>query len=91
MAFAEFLSEAQPAAADAVPLAIERPADETVVMAIRRLARAYPMLERRRLVGDASRFLAQHALEGRDAKEVIDALELVFERHYRDTAGASGR
>lgn len=65
-----------------------RPPGESVALAIRRLTRSYPMLDRRRLMGPASALLAQHALQGRAAAEVIDELELVFESHYRGTRGA---
>lgn len=84
LAFAEFLA-AQPAesGAAAVVQRVPRPAEETVAMAIRRLRQTYPMLDRRRLMGDAARHLAQNALDGRDARVVIDELEIVFERHYR--------
>lgn len=67
-----------------------RPAEESVVLAIRRLKRSYPMLDRRCLMGPASALMAQHALQGRAAAEVIDELELVFERHYREHRGACG-
>jgi hypothetical protein len=92
LAFAEFLlSRApQPAAGAGVPVApepIERPAEETVVMAIRRLTRTYPMLDRRKLFDATSRFMAQHALQGRAAPEVIDELEIVFAEHYRRLKG----
>ena len=81
--FAEFLNgNAQDAAAASEPLAIPRPAGETVTMAIRRLTRTYPMLDRRKLMAEASQFMAQHALEGREAAAVIDELEAVFARHY---------
>ena len=66
--------------AQAVPIA--RPETETVVMAIKRLIQTYPMLDRRKLFGDTSKFVAQHALEGRPAGEVIDELEIVFARHF---------
>ena len=58
---------------------------ETVVMAIKRLTRTYPMLDRRKLIGRTSQLMAEHALQGRAAVEVIDELEMVFERYYRDT------
>jgi hypothetical protein len=84
IAFAEFLAAgAQEEAGDSrEPLAIPRPAGESVTLAIRRLVRTYPMLDRRRLMGEASKFMAQHALEGRPASEVIDDLEVLFVRHY---------
>lgn len=88
LAFAEFLAvrSAQPAApagGAGEPESIERPAEETVVMAIRRLTRTYPMLDRRKLFDATSRFMAQHALQGRAAPEVIDELEIVFAEHYQ--------
>src|SRR6185436_4949323 len=85
ISFAEFLT-AQPGESDrgrrgeVVPIA--RPAGETVTMAVRRLFLTYPMLERRMLMAEASELMAQNALEGRDAREVIDELERVFRRHY---------
>lgn len=84
IAFAEFLGGSAPDAAGAAsePVAIPRPDGETVTMAIRRLVRTYPMLDRKRLMAEASQFMAQHALEGRPAHEVIDELEKVFARHY---------
>jgi hypothetical protein len=84
IAFAEFLAvRGTPADSDTrEPVNLPRPAEETVTLAIRRLVRTYPMLDRRRLLGEASRFVAQHALEGRPASEVIDELEVVFARHY---------
>jgi hypothetical protein len=86
IAFAEFLggSESDTAGAASEPVAIPRPDGETVPMAIRRLVRTFPMLDRKRLMAEASQFMAQHALEGRPAHEVIDELEAVFARHYRN-------
>lgn len=84
IAFAEFFaaSPAEEPGITRAPLVIPRPDGETVTMAIRRLVRTYPMLDRRRLMVEASQFMAQHALEGRAAAEVIDELERVFARHY---------
>lgn len=76
------------AAPAAEPRREPRPAGESVALAIRRLTRSYPMLDRRRLMGPASALMAQHALQGRAAAEVIDELELVFERHYRECRSA---
>lgn len=89
IAFGEFLAAratqdggATPSAPDQ-PLPIARPETETVVMAIKRLTQTYPMLDRRKLLSDTSRFVALHALEGRPAVEVIDELEVVFSRHHK--------
>jgi hypothetical protein len=92
IAFAEFLAVNPPDTADIArePVATPRPDNETVTLAIRRLVRTYPMLDRRRLMAEASRFLAQHALEGRAANEVIDELEGVFARHYQQFRSECG-
>ena len=84
IAFAEFLNgrAPDPGAAVADPVALPRVPGETVTLAIRRLIRTYPMLDRRKLMAEASHLMAQHALEGREAAEVIDELEVVFARHY---------
>lgn len=58
---------------------------ETVVMAIKRLTRTYPMIERRKLIGRTSELMAEHALQGRAAVEVIAELEVVFAEHFRKT------
>ena len=91
--FAEFLAEGATDAKSAVrePVAIPRPAGETVTMAIRRLIRTYPMLDRRKLMVEASEFMAQHALQGRPADEVIDELEALFARHYERHKSKVGR
>jgi hypothetical protein len=82
----ELLEFAQVLAAPvAEPCREPRLPDESVVLALRRLVRNYPMLERRRLMGTASALMAQHVLEGRAAAEIIDELELVFERHYLES------
>jgi hypothetical protein len=83
IAFAEFLTVgAQEGPVAAEPVAIPRPAAETVTMAIRRLTKSYPMLDRRRLMGEASQLLAQHALQGRPSAAVIDDLEVLFSRQF---------
>lgn len=86
--FAEFLRARAGAAAGsgampAKPRRIKAAQGETVVMAVRRLRRSYPMLDRRKLMHETSRCMAEHALEGRPAAEVIAELETVFARHYR--------
>jgi hypothetical protein len=93
IAFAEFLSDgaAEPGATEREPVAIPRPESETVTMAIRRLVRIYPMLDRRKLMVEASEFMAQHALQGRPAAEVIDELENLFARHFKKLQKRGGR
>jgi hypothetical protein len=91
--FAAFLATRAPAAARAAPpdrpLPIPRPADETVVRAIKRLRATYPMLDPRLLLHDTSRCMSQHVAQGRPATEVIDELETVFARHYEKLTGGA--
>jgi hypothetical protein len=93
--FAEFLvhragRQLQPVAAAAVPVdvpepeAVPRPANEKVVAAVKRLAKTYFMLDKSKMLGVTSELVIQHIVQGRDAAEVIDELEQVFEMHYRE-------
>lgn len=87
LAFAEFLAgRTQPAAAPAPspePLVLPRPAQESVIAAIRRLTRTYPMIERGPMLDETSLLMSSHVLQGRDAALVIDDLEALFLRHYQ--------
>jgi len=87
-AYAEFLTVRSGtvgmAEVAAKPQPESRPDGESVVMAIRRLTRTYPMLDRRKLMGHTSQLMAEHALQGRAVAEVIEELELLFARHYHD-------
>ena len=96
-AFADFLAQrpavrtvteqagarATPAVAVPEPEPIERPGTETVVGALKRLSRTYPMLDKSQMLSATSELVAQHILQGTDAAEAIDALEAVFREHYR--------
>ena len=85
--YAEFLMgrEADPedAAVSQQPLAIPRPENESVVKSIKRLRETYPMLDRNKLLHETSALMAQHAVHRRPAGEVIDELELLFQRHFQ--------
>lgn len=82
--FAEFLVNRQPAepAAPQSVNKIERPAEETVIAAIKRLTASYPMLEKDKIFNETSALMMQHMVQGRAANEVIDELEKIFEQHY---------
>ncbi len=84
--FAEFLLERKNTSAvnDALltPEDIERPADETVVGAIKRLKQTYHMLDTDALLDQASTLMGQHILQGRDAPSVIDDLQALFQANY---------
>lgn len=60
-----------------------RPPHESVVAAIKRLRRVYPMLEPGEMLHETSALMAAHVLQGRDAGEVIDELERLFDGHYQ--------
>lgn len=92
LAFGEFLAaRSRPAAETPVPAAadvsrepvpIPRPDAESVVLALKRLAATYPMLDRKKLLDVTSTLVMQHLVAGRDRVEVIDELEIVFRREY---------
>lgn len=99
IAFAEFLLSrtqrvpVQPTAADSSapaaspppePEPIPRPEQESVVKAVKRLSKTYPMLDKSKMLSETSELVAQHIMQGRDAVEVIDELERVFQRFYQD-------
>lgn len=65
------------------PVPIPRPSEESVVKAIQRLTKTYPMLEKNKLLNETSSYMAQHMLQGRPAAEVIDELEALFAAHYQ--------
>jgi len=65
------------------PVPLPRPAQETVIGAIKRLAQTYPMLERDMLFNETSTLMSAHVMQGRAAESVIDALETLFAQHYQ--------
>ena len=95
--FAEFLlirhgstgAEAMPSAAAEIPapLDIPRPAEESVVKAVKRLRATYPMLDARKLLNETSAIMTQHVMQGRDKIEVIEELEILFRVHYEKLTG----
>lgn len=85
--YADFLlTQGQPeqAAPSPIPLEIPRPAQESVVKAIKRLRETYPMLDRAKILHETSALMTQHLLHGRLAPDVIDELEALFRRHYQE-------
>ncbi len=86
--FAEFLAGRHGTSVEIpAPVPVSRPQHETVVAAIRRLSQTYPMLDKRKILNQASVLMAQHVMAGREAAEVIDELEVIFERQYRAAQG----
>lgn len=65
------------------PLESSRPENENVVNAIKRLRASYFMLNTDVLLNESSALMAQFMIQGRDAKEVIDDLEILFYNQYQ--------
>lgn len=66
------------------PEPIERPEDESVVEAIKRLKKTYHMLDTDSLLTQVSTLMGQHLLHGREAGLVIDDLEVLFKAGYEE-------
>lgn len=86
-AFAEFLANRDAGNGEtAGPEPLQRsprPADESVVAAMRRLSQDFSMLDKAAILHEAAGLMAQHTLQGRPAVEVIDELEGLFDREYQ--------
>ncbi|MDH5387654.1 MAG: DUF2281 domain-containing protein [Gammaproteobacteria bacterium] len=82
--FAEFLqSKGGPVVKEVgEPIEIIRPDKETVVGAIKRLKQTYPMIDSMAVFSSASELMTEHMVKGRDAIEVIDEMEKIFEDFY---------
>ena len=89
--FAAFLASRTPARRVAVktepevvpePDIIERPAGESVVGALKRLSKSYPMLDKTVMLSATSDLVATTIMQGSDPVGVIDELEAIFSEHY---------
>jgi len=82
--FARYLRDQRPLAPEPVPeiLDIPRPEGESVINAIRRLTRTYPMLNRDTLFDEASGLMARHMMHGETSEDTIDQLETLFKSRY---------
>ncbi|UCC55225.1 MAG: hypothetical protein JSU75_07540, partial [Gammaproteobacteria bacterium] len=54
------------------PEKIERPADESVVGALKRLSKTYPMIDKSEMLSATSDLVATHIMQGTEASKVID-------------------
>lgn len=81
------VKESAAALVDSAPLDIPRPADESVVRAIKRLRTTYHMLDVRKLLNQTSDLMTAHVVKGRDKVEVIEELEILFRTHYEEFTG----
>jgi hypothetical protein len=98
VAFAEFLSKREGASADEEgqetsldPIPIERPEDESVVAAIKRLSSSYHMLDTSTLLTESSSLMTAHLIHGRSASDVIDELEALFTKEYEAYKQGAGQ
>jgi hypothetical protein len=91
LAFADFLAqraedavapEGGAAGVPSQPIPEPRPANETVIAAIKRLRRSYPMLDSGTMLHETAALMAAHVLQGREAAAVIDELEALFAQRY---------
>lgn len=64
------------------PVAVEKPENEKVVDALKRLSATYPMLEKKKLLDKASALVAQHVMFGQPAPVVIGQIEDLFQKEY---------
>jgi len=89
--FAEFLKSRAPEPASKItePLGIARPDDESVVAAIKRLKKNYPMIAQKTLLNETSEFMMQHMMQGKSAIDVIDEMEQLFEIKFNEIVGAN--
>ena len=83
--FAAFLAERYPPQVQVAkePLEIPRPTEESVIAAVKRLSATYPMLNKDSMLHETSALVAQHLVQGRDAMDVIDELEDIFQQRYQ--------
>lgn len=82
--FAEFLASRHKVEVKeiALPQEITRPDTESVVAAVKRLSATFPMLNKDKLLNETASLVTQNLIQGRDAVEVIDELEVIFRKEY---------
>lgn len=73
------------------PEYIERPENERVVDALKRLSKVYPMLDKKPLLDKASSIVAQHVMFGKPAKNAIDEIEALFQEAYNKFTAEQGK
>jgi hypothetical protein len=89
LAFAQFLQQREGAVDGSDdqelspdPILVERPEEESVVAAIKRLTSCYHMLDTASLLTETSSLMTSHLIHGRSAPDVIDELEELFSQEY---------
>ena len=66
-----------------LPEDLPRPQVETVVGAIKRLKAKYHMIDSMSVFSAASSLMTDNMVKGRDVAEVIDEMEVLFDRAYK--------
>ena len=89
LAFAEFLSHRgandDDETLERVPskaLDIIRPSKESVVKAIKRLSKTYPMVDKENILHPISAVMTSHIMQGKSAQDAIDELQDLFLKEY---------
>jgi hypothetical protein len=71
------------------PEIMARPDGESVVGALKRLSKSYPMLDKAELLSATSDLVATNIMQGTDPVGVIDELEDIFRTHYAQLVSAN--
>lgn len=91
--FSQFLASRHPAEqqADQVYNPLPRPEAESVIAAIKRLSKSYPMLDKTALFDQTSAVMSAHILQDVSKAESVDKLERIFREKYDVFLNASGQ
>ena len=84
--YAEFLCQRyaeEPEPVPQQPLDIPRPQQETVIKAIQRLSKTYPMLDSKELFEKTSTYMMRNMMHGEDHDILIDEMEVFFKERYQ--------
>jgi hypothetical protein len=65
-----------------VPVQIDRPAEESIIAAIKRLSTTYSMIDKSKLLSEVSDKVTGHVVHGQELSKVIDELEVFFKHEY---------
>ena len=66
------------------PLMITPKDNESVIAAIKRLGRQYPMVDKDTMLHETSDLMTQHIIQGKVKEAVITDLELLFKSRYQE-------
>ncbi len=80
-------SKTAPAPENTEPVNIPRPKTESIIGAVKRLSKTYPMLSKDKMLHETADLVGQSLMGTRDSEDVIDELEEIFQRHYEKQFG----